>query len=172
MAGADLEAAEAEREAAGGGGSSQWGCASEVERGTPEELQCNVGQEKSSHIKRGLRTRPLLMSWLSVKWLFRTRLSPFRSVHLFLGGHFEKGLSGSVFDGEVPGEQFVDLVDWMVGDSVQDLSEIAFRVQSVDFCRPDERIDGGSPFATASVITLKPAIRYQFKTGHSGWPET
>jgi hypothetical protein len=27
-------------------------------------------------------------------------------------------------------------------------------------------------FALASIITLKPAIRYQFKTGQRDWPKT
>jgi hypothetical protein len=49
--------------------------------------------------------------------------------------------------GEAPGKQFVDPIYRMVGDASQDLLEIAFRVESVEFCRPDERVDGGSPFA-------------------------
>ena len=36
-----------------------------VERGTPEEIQCHLGKEESSQSKRGLRTRPLLLSRLS-----------------------------------------------------------------------------------------------------------
>jgi hypothetical protein len=48
---------------------------------------------------------------------------------------------GSVFGGEVPGEQFVDPVDGMFGDASQNLAEIAFRIQTVEFgcsCRaPD-----------------------------------
>lgn len=82
-----------------------------------------------------------------------------RSVHLFLGGHFAKSLSGSgsVFEGEVPGKQFVDPVDRMVGDAGQDLSEIAFGVESVEFRRADERVDGGSPFA-AGVRASKQVV--------------
>jgi hypothetical protein len=30
--------------------------------GTPEEIQCHLSQEESSQSKRGLRTRPLLLS--------------------------------------------------------------------------------------------------------------
>jgi hypothetical protein len=47
-----------------GGGGIDCG-ASQVERGTPEETQCHLGQEESSQSKRGLRTRPLLLSRLS-----------------------------------------------------------------------------------------------------------
>jgi hypothetical protein len=36
-----------------------------VERGTPEKIQCHLGREESSQSKRGLRTRPLLLSRLS-----------------------------------------------------------------------------------------------------------
>jgi len=73
-------------------------------------------------------------------------------LNLFLHGQG----SGSVFVGEVPGKQFVDPVYRMVGDSVQDLSEIAFRVESVEFRRPDERVDGGSPFAAGALSLKRP----------------
>ena len=48
--------------------------------------------------------------------------------------------------GEVPGEQFVDPIDRMFGDAGQDLAEIAFGVQSIEFRRADQRLDGGGPF--------------------------
>jgi hypothetical protein len=52
--------------------------------------------------------------------------------------------------GEVPGEQFVDLVDRVFSDAGQDLAEIPFGVQSIEFRRADQRVDGGGPF-TAGV---------------------
>ena len=55
---------------------------------------------------------------------------------------------GRVFGGEVPGEKFADAVDWVVGDAVQDLAEIAFWIESVEFGRADQRVDGGSAFAS------------------------
>ena len=58
-----LEVAGAKR-AAGRSGSSRWYCAPQVERGTPEEIQCHLGQKESNQSKRGLRTRPLLLSRL------------------------------------------------------------------------------------------------------------
>jgi len=54
---------------------------------------------------------------------------------------------GILIGGEVPGEQFVDPVDRMVGDAGQDSAEIAFGIESIEFRRSDERVDGGSAFA-------------------------
>ena len=50
--------------------------------------------------------------------------SDLRSVHLFLSGHFKRMLRGcgSVFGGEVPGKQFVDPVDRVLGDAGQNLA--------------------------------------------------
>jgi hypothetical protein len=55
---------------------------------------------------------------------------------LILSGHFGKHWSGG-FGGwlesisEIPGQQFFDPVDRMFGDADQDLTEISFRVHSV-----------------------------------------
>ena len=61
-------------------------------------------------------------------------------------------VSGSYGDrqecvGEIPGQQFFDSADRMFGDMDQDLAEIGFRVEIVQFSRRDQRIDGGSAFA-------------------------
>ena len=69
--------------------------------------------------------------------------SDLRSVHLFLSGHFKRMLRGRgrVFGGEVPGKQFVDPVDRVLGDAGQDLAKISFRVQTVEFggsCRASD----------------------------------
>src|SRR5260370_21302964 len=77
-----------------------------------------------------------------------------------LGGHLEKwlrecGSVGIVYGGEVPGEQFVDPVDRMVGDAGQNPAEIAFGIESVEFRRSDQRVDGRSAFATGVRATKK-----------------
>jgi hypothetical protein len=64
-----------------------------------------------------------------------------RGVHLYLGGHFERllrgcGRVGIVFGGEVPGEQFVDPVDRLVGDAGQDSAEIAFWASPLSLAEP------------------------------------
>ena len=56
------------------------------------------------------------------------------------------------------------------------------RLQLLKKCILGARADGvafrillwavNRPFPEASVITLKPAIRYQFKTGQRDWPKT
>ena len=49
--------------------------------------------------------------------------------------------------GQIPGQQFIDPVDRMFGDASQDLTEISFRVHSVEFGCADQRIDGSGPLA-------------------------
>jgi len=48
----------------------------------------------------------------------------------------------------MPRQQFLDSVDGMVGDALQDLAKISFRVEAVQFGRADQTVDGGSPFPT------------------------
>ena len=71
------------------------------------------------------------------------------SVHLFLSGHFAQRLSVlfGVFDGEIPGEQFVDPADRVFGDTGQDLAKVALWVESVQLSRSDQRVDGSSTHA-------------------------
>ena len=49
---------------------------------------------------------------------------------------------------DMPRQQFLDSVDGMVGDALQDLAKISFRVEAVQFGRADQTVDGGSPFPT------------------------
>jgi len=77
---------------------------------------------------------------LIFKWTLREE--PVR-----LSGGFGEGRKGI---GEVPEEQFIDPADWVLGDAGQNLAEISLRVQTVEFCRVDQRIDGGSAFADES----------------------
>ena len=79
------------------------------------------------------------------------------SVHLFLSGHFKRMLRGCgrVFGGEVPGKQFVDPVNRVLGDAGQNLAKISFRVQTVEFGGADQRVDGGSAYAAGVGPTKK-----------------
>ena len=47
----------------------------------------------------------------------------------------------------VPGQQFVDAIDRMVGDACEDVAQICLRIASVQFCGFDERVHGGGPDA-------------------------
>jgi hypothetical protein len=42
-----------------------------------------------------------------------------------------------------------DAADGVVGDLAQDSAEVEFRVESVQFCRPDEAVDRSGTLATA-----------------------
>jgi hypothetical protein len=62
---------------------------------------------------------------------------------------------GIVYGDEVPGEQFVDAVYRVLGDAGQDLAEIAFGIESIEFRRSDQRVDCGSSFAAGVGATKK-----------------
>jgi hypothetical protein len=77
-----------------------------------------------------------------------------------LGGHLEKwlrecGSVGIVYGREVPGEEFVDAFDRVLGDAGQDLAEIKFGIDSIEFRRSDQRVDCGSSFAAGVRATKK-----------------
>ena len=73
----------------------------------------------------------------------------------------ECGRVGLVFGSEVPGEQFVDPVDRMLGDAGQDMAEITFGIEPIEFrsnttnaCREEM---GEAPRESAPfVFTAKP----------------
>jgi hypothetical protein len=55
-----------------------------------------------------------------------------------------------VHGGEVPGEQFVDAVYRVLGDAGQDLAEIAFGIESIEFRRSDGE-GAGTSLAESSL---------------------
>jgi hypothetical protein len=80
----------------------------------------------------------------------------------FLSGHFWKHRSGGFGDWledivEIPGQQFINPVDRMFGDADQDLTEISFRVHSVQLGGAHQRVNGGSAFA-AGVGAAKQVV--------------
>jgi hypothetical protein len=50
---------------------------------------------------------------------------------------------------EVPGQEFGDEVDGMIGDAPEHLANICFRIDSIEFRRSDQAIEGGGSFAAA-----------------------
>ncbi len=49
---------------------------------------------------------------------------------------------------DVPGQEFGDAVDRVVGDAFEDVVEIELRVVAVEFGRAEQGIDGGCAFAS------------------------
>ena len=41
----------------------------------------------------------------------------------------------------IPGQEFFDLIDGMVGDALKDVTQVAFGVEIVEFRGADERVD-------------------------------
>jgi hypothetical protein len=69
-----------------------------------------------------------------------------------------------------PAKRFLVLTAQVVVPSdIVDAVSMVFNAQSV---RMFKGLGEGGQSSSASVITLKPAIRYQFKTGQRDWPET
>jgi hypothetical protein len=48
-----------------------------------------------------------------------------------------------------PRKELADAIDWMLGDASNDVAQIGFRVETVQFCCRDQGVDCGSPFAAA-----------------------
>ena len=53
---------------------------------------------------------------------------------------------------DLPGHEFVDPIDRMVGNVGQDVTQIGFGIDAVEFARPDERVHGSGTL-TATVGT-------------------
>ena len=50
--------------------------------------------------------------------------------------------------GEVPRQQFMDAIDWVIGDLFQDAAKIEFWVEAVKLGRAEQRIDRSSTLPT------------------------
>jgi hypothetical protein len=53
--------------------------------------------------------------------------------------------------GNAPGQQFVDAVDWMIGNTGQHVAQVSARVDAIEFARRDQRVHGRRPLAAAAV---------------------
>src|ERR1035437_2344895 len=56
--------------------------------------------------------------------------------------------SGLAGQREVPGQEFVDPADGVVGDAFKDVLEIDLWVEPVELGRAEQRVDGGGAFTT------------------------
>ena len=61
---------------------------------------------------------------------------------------FERG-------GDVPGQEFFDAVDWMLGDACQDRAQVERRIESIQLGCSDERVKRRSPLTAG--ITAGPS---------------
>ena len=49
--------------------------------------------------------------------------------------------------GDRPGQKVGDPIDWMIGDALDDETQIGFGVEAVEFGRADQAVDGSGAFA-------------------------
>ena len=49
----------------------------------------------------------------------------------------------------IPGQQLINAVNWMIGNAHQDVAQICFRVESVQFGRADQAVHGCSTFSAS-----------------------
>ena len=49
--------------------------------------------------------------------------------------------------GEIPRQQFLDTVHRMIGDALQDVAQIEFRIETVEFGRAEQAVNGRGAFA-------------------------
>ena len=57
------------------------------------------------------------------------------------------GVCHGEFRREVPGQEFLDAVDGMIGDAGQHVSEIRFGIETVEFGAADQAVDRGGALA-------------------------
>jgi hypothetical protein len=76
------------------------------------------------------------------------------------------GQRGSGYRLPIPGQQFADAIDRMVGDPREDVAQIGLRVESVHPCGLDKRVHRGGPDA-AGVGTCKQVAL----SSHCQWPD-
>ena len=51
-------------------------------------------------------------------------------------------------DGDVPGQELCDAVDWMISDVGEDVSEVVLRVDPVELGCSEQRVDRGGAFSS------------------------
>ena len=59
--------------------------------------------------------------------------------------------------GHVPGQKFLDLAHRMIGDSGEDMRQVGFRIDAVEFGRTDQAVHGRGPIA-ARVRSCKHVV--------------
>jgi hypothetical protein len=50
-------------------------------------------------------------------------------------------------EGQVPGQEFVDTADWMIGDALEEMAQIEFRIDTVKLGRAEQAVNGRCAFA-------------------------
>lgn len=56
---------------------------------------------------------------------------------------------GTRINGHVPRQQFIDAVDWMLGNTTQDMAQVGFGIEAIALRCADQAIEGGSPLAAS-----------------------
>jgi hypothetical protein len=51
--------------------------------------------------------------------------------------------------GQVPGQEFMDAVDRMIGDALKDVAQVEFRVAPVELRCTEQAVDGRSTLSTS-----------------------
>jgi hypothetical protein len=51
---------------------------------------------------------------------------------------------------DVPGQELFNAVDWVIGNLLEHVAEISFRIQSIQFCRAEESVEGSGTLASRS----------------------
>ncbi len=75
----------------------------------------------------------------------------------FLDGHLTFSEVGWQRGGEIPWQQFPQTIDWMIGDALEDVAQIEFRIESMELRGAEQAIDRSSAFA-ASVGSSKEIV--------------
>ena len=80
------------------------------------------------------------LRWLSV--MRRRDKCP----HKLCGHLFSDCMDG--WECDVPGQEFADAVDWVVGDAFEDVVEVELGVELVELGCAEQGVDGGGAFSS------------------------
>src|ERR1700723_669835 len=110
---------------------------------------------QTDRISRPLRTSCIIIQLYSESSRLRHKHERFKCPRILSNGHL-RSIEIALRRGEIPG-QFVNAINRVVGDPFEHTAEVELRIETVQFCRSQQRIDRSSAIA-ALIRTTEQVI--------------
>src|ERR1700723_1241821 len=111
---------------------------------------------QTDRISRPLRTSCIIIQLYSESSRLRHKHERFKCPRILSNGHL-RSIEIALRRGEIPGQQFVNAINRMVGDPFEHTAEVELRIETVQSCRSQQRIDRSSAIA-ARIRTTEQVI--------------
>src|SRR5580698_1049110 len=95
---------------------------------------------QTDRIARPLRTSCIIIQLYSESSRLRHKHERFKCPRILSNGHL-RSIEIALRRGEIPGQQFVNAINRVVGDQFEHTTEVELRIETVQFCRSQQRID-------------------------------